>query len=146
QELSKSISSIGPKNLIYSYFVIAMIIAGFGVTASIVPLHTWLPDAHPAAPSSISAMLSGVVIKTGVYAISRSLFTLFSPIYFNFGIILMVFGVLTITVANFMALLQSDIKRLLAYSSTVNIGYILTAIGIGAYALSNYYSIDPALA
>ncbi|MEM3521496.1 MAG: proton-conducting transporter membrane subunit, partial [Candidatus Bathyarchaeia archaeon] len=146
QELSKSISSIGPKNLIYSYFVIAMIITGFGVTASIVPLHTWLPDAHPAAPSSISAMLSGVVIKTGVYAILRSLFTIFNPIYFDFGTILMILGVLTITVANFMALIQIDIKRLLAYSSTVNIGYIITSIGISAYALFHYYSINLTLA
>jgi proton-translocating NADH-quinone oxidoreductase chain N len=146
QGLSRLMSSIGRSNLMYSYFIIAMIITGFGVTASIVPLHTWLPDAHPAAPSSISAMLSGVVIKTGVYAILRSLFTIFNPIYFDFGTILMIFGILTITVANFMALLQIDIKRLLAYSSTVNIGYIITSIGIGAYALFHYYSINPTLA
>ncbi|MEM3710285.1 MAG: proton-conducting transporter membrane subunit, partial [Nitrososphaerales archaeon] len=63
-----------------SYLIIVAIIAGFGVTASIVPFHFWLPDAHPAAPSGISAMLSGVVIKAGVYAIARILFTIFDPI------------------------------------------------------------------
>jgi len=127
------------------YFTIGMIITGFGVTASMVPLHTWLPDAHPAAPSSISAMLSGVVIKTGVYAICRSLFTIFSPASFDYGTVLMIFGILTMTVANLMALMQRDIKRLLAYSSIVNIGYILTGVGIGAYALS-HYSSSPRLA
>ncbi|MEM2083830.1 MAG: proton-conducting transporter membrane subunit [Nitrososphaerota archaeon] len=120
------------------YLVICMIIVGFGVTAAMVPLHTWLPDAHPAAPSSISAMLSGVVIKTGVYAMFRSLFTIFQPKIFDFGTFLMLFGVLTITIANFMALMQKDIKRLLAYSSIVNIGYILVGGGIGAYVLTHY--------
>jgi proton-translocating NADH-quinone oxidoreductase chain N len=128
------------------YLIIGMIIAGFGVTASIVPLHTWLPDAHPAAPSSISAMLSGVVIKAGVYAMYRGLFSIFNPSVFDYGTILLIFGVVTITVANLMALLQRDIKRLLAYSSIVNIGYILTGTGIGAYALSHYYAVNPALA
>ena len=128
------------------YIVIAAIIAGFGVTASIVPFHSWLPDAHPAAPSSISAMLSGVVIKTGVYVLARSLFTLFNPVNFNYGLTLMIFGILTITVANFMALMQKDIKRLLAYSSVVNIGYIITGIGIGSYILFEYYNSKPLVA
>jgi proton-translocating NADH-quinone oxidoreductase chain N len=125
------------------YIILAAIIVGFGVTASIVPFHSWLPDAHPAAPSSISAMLSGVVIKTGVYAMARSLFTLFNPVNFDYGLALMIFGVLTITVANFMALMQRDIKRLLAYSSVVNIGYIIAGIGIGGYILFKYYSLYP---
>ncbi len=129
-------SSSAPSSILY--LIMGMIIIGFGVTASMVPLHTWLPDAHPAAPSSISAMLSGVVIKTGVYAMFRSLFTIFNPMFFDFGTILMLFGVLTITVANIMALMQKDIKRLLAYSSIVNIGYILVGGGIGAYVLTHY--------
>ncbi|MEM3737255.1 MAG: proton-conducting transporter membrane subunit [Candidatus Bathyarchaeia archaeon] len=124
----------------------AMFICGFGVTASIVPFHTWLPDAHPAAPASISAMLSGVVIKVGVYAVYRVLFTVFDPFSFDFGTVLILFGLVTMTVANLMALLQSDVKRLLAYSSVVNIGYILAGVGIGAYALSNYYPTTPTVA
>ncbi|MCP8310367.1 MAG: hypothetical protein L6N95_04515 [Candidatus Methylarchaceae archaeon HK01B] len=122
------------------YFIIATIIVGFGVTASIVPFHFWLPDAHPAAPSGISAMLSGVVIKAGIYAIARILFSIFIPTAFNFGTTLILFGIITISVANFMALLQRDIKRLLAYSSIVNIGYIIFGFGVGAYAL-NFYGI-----
>jgi proton-translocating NADH-quinone oxidoreductase chain N len=127
-------------------FLAAMFICGFGVTASVVPFHTWLPDAHPAAPASISAMLSGVVIKVGIYAIYRVLFTVFNPLIFDFGTVLILFGLVTMTVANLMALLQSDIKRLLAYSSIVNIGYILAGAGIGAYALSYYYSTAPGFA
>jgi multicomponent Na+:H+ antiporter subunit D len=125
------------------YFIMGTIIAGFGVTAAIVPLHTWLPDAHPAAPSSISAMLSGVVIKAGIYSMSRGLFTIFSPSVFDYGTILMIFGVATISIANIMALMQRDIKRLLAYSSIVNIGYILTGLGIGGYVLAHYYKVAP---
>jgi proton-translocating NADH-quinone oxidoreductase chain N len=128
------------------YFLIGAIIVGFGVTASMVPFHEWLPDAHPAAPSGISAMLSGVVIKAGVYAMLRALFTIFSPVSFDYGTALTLFAILTMTVANFMALMQRDIKRLLAYSSIVNIGYILVGIGIGAYVLSRYHAAAPALA
>ncbi|RLF18512.1 MAG: cation:proton antiporter [Thermoprotei archaeon] len=130
----------------YLYLVICMIVAGFGVTAAMVPFHTWLPDAHPAAPSGISAMLSGVVIKAGVYGMYRSVFTFFNPAFYNYGAVLMIFGVLTLTVANLMALLQRDIKRLFAYSSIVNIGYIITAAGIAAYALTTYYASSPILA
>ncbi len=125
------------------YFIMGTIIAGFGVTAAMVPLHTWLPDAHPAAPSSISAMLSGVVIKAGIYSMSRGLFAIFNPSVFDYGTVLMIFGVVTITVANIMALMQRDVKRLLAYSSIVNIGYILTGLGIGGYALVHYSAAAP---
>lgn len=132
--------------LLTFYLIIAMLVSGFGVTAAVVPLHTWLPDAHPAAPSPISAMLSGVVIKAGVYAISRSLFTIFSPLSFDYGTLLMILGVLTMTIANLGALMQRDIKRLLAFSSIVNIGYILSGLGIGAYALTTYYASFPQIA
>lgn len=134
------------RNIPYLYPVIGMMIMGFGVTAAMVPLHTWLPDAHPAAPSGISAMLSGVVIKAGVYGILRSTFTLFNPTFYNYEAVLLTFGIVTLTVANFMTLLQRDFKRLLAYSSIVNIGYIVSAIGISAYVLTIYHEVSPALA
>ncbi|MCX8204160.1 MAG: proton-conducting transporter membrane subunit [Candidatus Nezhaarchaeota archaeon] len=127
------------------YLALCMIVVGFGITAAMVPFHTWLPDAHPAAPSGISAMLSGVVIKAGVYGMCRSAFTIFNPALFNYGAALMLFGVATLTVANLMALLQRDIKRLFAYSSIVNIGYIVTAGGIAAHVLTSYYSSQPAV-
>ena len=118
-----------------AYLALALIIAGFGVTAALVPFHTWLPDAHPAAPSSISAMLSGVVIKTGAYAILWSLFKIFDPGEYGYGAVLMGFGALTMTVANVMAIMQRDVKRFLAYSSIANMGYIITGLGIAARAL-----------
>jgi multicomponent Na+:H+ antiporter subunit D len=109
----------------WSVLALAMIVVGLGIKAAIVPFHTWLPDAHPAAPSSISAMLSGVVIKTGVYGLVRIMLLVFAPAAYNWQILLAVFAVLTMTVGNLMALLQSDLKRLLAFSSVGQVGYII---------------------
>lgn len=116
------------------YLIMAIIIAGFGIKASIVPLHTWLPDAHPAAPTPISAMLSGVVIKTGVYAIIRMLGIVVHPVSVDWTVVAMVlafFAALTMTVGNVMALLQEDVKRLLAFSSIAHIGYIMVGVSVG---------------
>lgn len=140
--LSKAFAEPGGAPVLYNYVILLLIFVGFGVTASIVPFHTWLPDAHPAAPSSISAMLSGLVIKAGVYAIAKGSFTIFAPSSFDYGVLFVVFAVITTTVANVMALLQRDIKRLLAFSSTVNIGFILFGLGTAAYAL--YRSVEGA--
>ncbi|MDH7555749.1 MAG: complex I subunit 5 family protein [Candidatus Methanosuratincola sp.] len=112
------------------YFPLAMIVAGFGVTAAIVPFHTWLPDAHPAAPSPVSAVLSGLVIKGGAYAIFRVLFTGFAS--FSFGVPLMVLGAITMTLGNLMVFAQQDIKRFFAFSSVANMGLILLAGGAAA--------------
>jgi len=115
----------------YLYLVIALLIGGFGVKAAIVPMHSWLIDAHPAAPTSISAMLSGVVIKGGVYALVRTLFMFFPVTVYHWDWMLAVIGVVTMTVANIIALVQEDIKRLLAYSSIYNIGLIMLGVSIG---------------
>ncbi len=114
----------------WSYVIIALLVAGFGVNAAMFPFHSWLPDAHPAAPSPISAMLSGVVIKTGIYALFRIMTFVFPATLFDWRIVLAIFAVLTMTVGNLMALLQEDIKRLLAFSSIAHIGYILLALSI----------------
>ncbi|RLI15023.1 MAG: cation:proton antiporter [Candidatus Hecatellales archaeon] len=108
---------------------LALLVTGFGLKAAIFPFHTWLPDAHPAAPSSISAILSGVVIKVGIYALFRILFII--PLNVDFAFAVAVFSVLTMTVGNVMAMFQTDIKRLLAFSSIANIGYILLALSVG---------------
>ncbi len=129
----------GSKELPIYYFLIGLTMVAFGIKAAVVPFHTWLADAHPAAPTPISAMLSGVVIKAGVFALLKTYFVVFSPAYFNYGIMILVLGILTMTVANLMALLQEDIKRLLAYSSIVNIGFIVTGIGVAAYVLSSSF-------
>jgi proton-translocating NADH-quinone oxidoreductase chain N len=113
------------------YVAFIFILVGFGVKAAIVPLHTWLPDAHSAAPTPISALLSGVVIETSVYALLRTFFTAFLSIQTQWFIILAFLSILTMTVGNLMALLQNDVKRLLAYSSIGHVGYMLVGLAVG---------------
>ena len=112
-------------------FVIGLFIAGFGIKAALVPFHTWLPDAHPSAPTPISAMLSGVVIKTlGIYAMVRVLYNVIgiTPMV---SLILLVLGALSIMVGVLLALGQDDMKRTLAYHSISQIGYVMLGIGLG---------------
>ncbi len=109
--------------------LVALMTAGFGVKGAVVPFAAWLADAHPAAPSGISALLSGVVIKVGIYGIVRMNIALFSPVVVNWPLLLGIFAVVTMTAGNFYALTQSDLKRMLAYSSITQIGFILFAFG-----------------
>jgi len=111
----------------------ALFVAGFGVEAAIFPLNAWLPDAHSSAPSSISAILSGIAIKAGVYAIARTTYTLFNaPGLFG---LLAVVGVLTLVVGEVSAYRQrEDVKRMLAYSSIGHIGLIVFAFGLATSA------------
>lgn len=112
-------------------FVAVLFLAGFGLKTALVPFHAWLPDAHPSAPAPISAMLSGVFIKTlGVYALCRVFFnilTVSSRLLFVF----IVLGMISMVVGAFLAIAQTDIKRMFAYSSISQIGYIIFALGIG---------------
>ncbi len=111
---------------------LALFIVGFGVKCAMVPLHTWLPDAHSIAPSPVSALLSGIVVKVGIYAFFRTvqIFKL-SPMIGSLHTSLLYAGAATAVFGALMALVQSDIKRLLAYSSINQIGYILVGIGLG---------------
>jgi multicomponent Na+:H+ antiporter subunit D len=122
--------STKPQGLLV-FFVIVLFLVGFGLKAAMVPFHAWLPDAHPSAPAPISAMLSGVVIKTlGAYALVRIIFNVFGMPQKALSV-LMVLGTLSMVVGAFMAITQQDIKRMLAYSSISQMGYILFAFGIG---------------
>ena len=103
---------------------------GAGVKAGMIPLHTWLPDAHPAAPSPISALLSGVMIKVGIYVIIRVFWQMFLAVI-CWQFILCALGSVTIIVGVMMALVQHDAKRLLAYHSVSQIGYMFLGIGTG---------------
>lgn len=113
----------------WTIILFATLIVGFGVKSAIVPLHTWLPDAHPEAPSPISALLSGIVIETGLYAMIRLLYIVFEPELFKTP--LAALALVTMTVGNIMALRQDDLKRLLAYSSIAQIGYMLIGVSTG---------------
>lgn len=103
---------------------------GFGVKAALVPLHTWLPDAHSQAPSGISAMLSGIVIEAGLIAIWRTFTALGTSEVI--AVLLMIAGALNMLVGNLMALRQTEVKRLLAYSSLSHVGYMLLGLGVAA--------------
>ncbi|HEY70717.1 MAG TPA: hypothetical protein G4O08_09055 [Anaerolineae bacterium] len=111
----------------------ALFLIGFGVKTALVPLHTWLPDAHAQAPSGISAMLSGVVIEAGMIAMLRSLLAL-TGVESLWGPLLMGFGALNMLAGNLLAFGQKQVKRMLAYSSLVHIGYMLVGLGITFYA------------
>ncbi|MCD8072388.1 MAG: NADH-quinone oxidoreductase subunit E [Alistipes sp.] len=106
-------------------------LAGFGMKAGIFPLHSWLPEAHPAAPAHVSAFMSGVMIKTGVYGMLRVLSVMGDGLAAG-GMILFVVGILTGLYGALLAAVQNDMKRLLAYSSIENIGIIFTALGAAA--------------
>ncbi len=109
---------------------------GFAVKAGIIPLHVWLPEAHPAAPTSISALMSGVLIKTGIYGIVRvCAFGLGVP-KLSWGVIVLVLGGISAVLGVLYALMQHDLKRLLAYHSIENIGIILLGLGAGMMALA----------
>lgn len=114
--------------------LVALMTAGFGVKGAVVPFAAWLADAHPAAPSGISAMLSGVVIKVGIYGIVRVNAVLFPIEMVNWPLLLAVFAAVTMTAGNFYALTQTDLKRMLAYSSITQIGFILFAFAATPYA------------
>jgi hydrogenase-4 component B len=103
---------------------------GFGAKAGILPLHAWLPEAHPAAPSPVSAMMSGIMLKTSIYGILRVTFDLLDTQMWWWGVLALTLGLITALFGVIFAAVQVDMKRLLAYSSIENIGIILVGIGL----------------
>ncbi len=122
-----------PQELKLAVFILALL--GFGSKAGIMPLHIWLPHAHPAAPSHVSALMSGVMIKLGIYGILRMYFLLgsHSPL---FAWIVLALGIISGILGVSYALAKHDIKRFLAYSSIENIGIILIGCGLGMLGLA----------
>jgi hydrogenase-4 component B len=119
-------------------FVLALI--GFGAKAGFVPFHVWLPDAHPAAPSHVSALMSGVMIKMGLYGLLRVL-TFLGPPAPWWGLTLVGLGLLTGLVGVALALSQRDVKRVLAYSSIENMGLIGLALGLGLWGQASGHGV-----
>lgn len=114
-------------------FLLALV--GFGTKAGIMPMHVWLPEAHPAAPSHVSAVMSGVMIKMGIYGIVRTI-SILPEIQIWWGWLLIILGIVSGLLGILFALAQHDIKRTLAYSSVENIGIILIGIGLGIIGLA----------
>ena len=111
---------------------IAFLVIGFGTKAGIAPFHPWLPDAHAEAPTPISVLLSGVMIKMALYAMARTV-SIFYPAWPQVTIFLVALGTFTMLLGIILALTQDDLKRLLAYSSVSQMGYVLVGIGLGTY-------------
>jgi len=134
---------VGPIGL--RWVAAGLLILGFGVKAGMIPVHVWLPDAHSAAPSPASALLSGVMIKAGAYGIFRTLTALLRPgpeaavqgelwaFSAGLGLVVLWLGLATMAVGVVLALGQTNAKRLLAYSSVSQMGFILTGFGAAAY-------------
>jgi len=111
--------------------IMAFFIVGFGTKAGLAPFHPWLPDAHAEAPSPVSALLSGVMIKTAIYALARVM-TIFFPVgaYHPVAMFLIVIGAFTMLLDAIMIMAQDDLKRMLAYSSVSQMGYIAMGLGL----------------
>jgi len=116
-------------------FILVLALVGFGIKAGVVPVHFWLPGAHAAAPSHISALLSGVMLKTGIYGLLRVM-SLLGAVPAWWGWTLLGLGLVSGVLGVLWALAQHDLKRLLAYHSVENIGIILLGMGVGALGMA----------
>ncbi|NJA88254.1 hydrogenase 4 subunit B [Rhodocyclus tenuis] len=125
-------------------FLLAL--GGFGAKAGLLPLHVWLPEAHPAAPSPVSAMMSGVMLKTAIYGLLRVTFDLLPEQQWWWGALLLGLGLATALFGVVFSTVQSDMKRLLAYSSIENIGLIFAGIGLSLVFAANSMPLLAALA
>ena len=108
----------------------AFALFGFGMKAGMVPVHAWLPEAHPVAPSHISALMSGVMLKVALYGLIRFTYDLLGDIQWQWGLAVLLIGAASALLGVLYAMLQNNLKRLLAYSSIENVGIILIALGL----------------
>jgi hydrogenase-4 component B len=131
QELTPFWASIG--------FLLAVF--GFGAKAGILPLHVWLPEAHPAAPSPVSALMSGVMLNTAIYGMLRVSLDLLHTQLWWWGVLLLAFGLATALFGVIFASVQTDMKRLLAYSSIENMGLLF--VGMGLALIFSAYDMKP---
>src|SRR3990172_3818523 len=126
---------------LWATLAFAFALAGFGTKAGIVPLHAWLPEAHPAAPSHISALMSGAMIKMGIYGIVRVTYDLIGAVQWQWGVVLLLLGAASALLGVLYALMQHDLKRLLAYHSIENIGIILMGLGLSMIFLDTGHEV-----
>ncbi len=126
--------------------VLGLVLLGAGSKAGLVPLHVWLPLAHPAAPSHVSALMSGVMTKVAVYAFVRVVFDLLGPIQWWWATLVLALGGITAVMGVLYALMQHDLKRLLAYHTVENIGIIFIGLGLALAFRANGMDAAAALA
>ena len=119
-------------------FIFIFALIGFGVKAGFLPLHVWLPEAHPAAPSHVSAVMSAVMVKMGIYGILRTISLLGAPAVW-WGWALIALGAVSAVIAILFACAQHDMKRLLAYSTIENVGLINLGLGLGILGFANHF-------
>ncbi len=124
----------------------ALAFFGYGMKAGMVPLHVWLPEAHPVAPSHISALMSGVMLKVAIYGLVRFCFDLLGELQWQWGMTVLVIGAASALLGVLYALMQHDLKRLLAYHSVENIGIILMGLGLSIIFLANDHQVAGILA
>ncbi|MDB5655425.1 MAG: hypothetical protein JWQ94_3038, partial [Tardiphaga sp.] len=139
-EIAQRASQLSPA---MGWLIAATFLVGFGAKAGLFPLHSWLPDAHPVAPSSISGPMSGILTKAGILGIIKLLFAVFGAAAFAHldvlggltgpGVVLVVLGCITFLIGEIQAYRQVDIKRMLAYSTLAQVGEITMVIGVGSY-------------
>ena len=118
---------------------------GFGAKAGMIPLHAWLPEAHPAAPSPVSALMSGVMLKTAIYGMVRVIYDLIGGVRWEWGMGVLAIGAGTTLFGVLYALMQHDLKRLLAYHSVENIGIILLGLGMSMVFIGSGHGAAGAL-
>ena len=126
--------------------VFVLLLVGFGTKAGAIPLHVWLPRAHPVAPSHVSALMSGVMVKAGIYGLVRFGFEVLGAGPDWWGVLVLVVGVVSAVLGVLYALMENDLKRLLAFSTIENIGIILIGLGIALLAAGRGVAVLGAVA
>jgi formate hydrogenlyase subunit 3/multisubunit Na+/H+ antiporter MnhD subunit len=126
------------------FYLFLLFFIGFGIKAGFIPLHSWLPHAHPAAPSHVSGVMSGVMIKMGIYGILRVLTSIHHDLY-SIGLFILIISLASGLIGVSLAIVQHDVKKLLAYHSIENIGIIGIGIGLGTIGLAEHLPLLAAL-
>ena len=122
---------LGPDNVMWRYVAFSVLFVGFAIKVPMFPFHTWLPDAHVEAPTPISVILAGVLLKLGTYGMMRINFPLFPEVFHASMYVIGIFGAINIIYGAFCALAQQDLKKMVAYSSISHMGYVLLGLAAG---------------
>ena len=138
EDFSFTFTAMRAAELSPTWATIAFLLAllGFGMKAGLVPIHVWLPEAHPVAPSHISALMSGVMLKVAVYGLIRFTYDLLGDVQWQWGVVVLIVGAASSVLGVLYALMQHNLKRLLAYHSVENIGIIFIGLGLSLIFIS----------